>query len=923
MADPRVVGRADALAAVDGLLGAAREAPAGLALTGPPGIGKTTVWLAAVDRARDEGATVLAGRPAPAEVRLEYAGLAELLAPLTAAARRLPLPQRRALDAALGLETSGPAGGPQLVAAAVRALVGDAAARGPVLVAVDDLQWLDPSSRQAISFACRRATGFLAVLSCARSSDGPGPAADDAPVPELEPADPRRLVRLALPALAPDELLAVVQDRGVVLDAVATTRLVAAAGGNPLFAIQLAEHWRAQGRPDGLPATLRALVDARVSRLPAGTRTVLLSAACLADPRLAHLAVLHDGDAAVGDALAPAEDAGVVRLDQGRVRFTHPLFAAGVLDATSPGGRRARHRALADVVGDGEARARHLAHAATGADPETLGALDAAAEAARRRGATSVAAELEDLALGLGVREPARLLRAAEDQLRTDAYGRALGLAAEALPDLTSPLERARALGTAGRARFRLGDLAGSVAALSEAVALAGADPDLHVSLLGDLATGLLNSGQVELGRTCLVDAAAGRTPSGTDDGAGAELLAGRAVLDQLTGRGYDESLARRALAAEDPGRAVPAIRWPTVNVASALFFTGRPADALGLLLDAERRCVDRGQETDLWYVQFYLARAATLVGELGVAEGAAARLEGRARVTEGPLLALMAATARAHLGAWTGDAAAALPTARAATARFTELGAPHVAVLPAAALGAVLLAAGDAPAVVELLLPLERHVLSCGYRHPGFAGVVTDLVAALAATGGTAAAAEVLDGYGEAAARPGGAWLRGVLARGWAGVAAGTGETGRARGLLDDALAAFPPGYERGRTLLDLARLERRARRRAAAGDAARRAVRELEAVGCTLWGDVARAEADRVSGPSPGASLTAMEARVCALAAAGRTNREVAVALSMSAKTVEAHLSRAYAKLGIRSRAELGALAGRGELPHDEGSP
>ncbi|MFD6178416.1 MULTISPECIES: helix-turn-helix transcriptional regulator [unclassified Isoptericola] len=968
MADPGVVGRSEVLAAVEHLLDAADRAPAALALSGPPGIGKTTVWLAALDRARERDVLVLAARPTAAEVQLEHAGLAEVLAPLSGTARRLPRAQRRALGAALGAERSGPDGGAQLVAAATRTLLQEAASRGPVLVAVDDLQWLDPSSRRALAFACRRVSGRVAVLTCARTEDGPAPGnhdpapGDNGPAPgsapdgapdgrpetvvELEPSDPRRLVRLPLGPLPDADLLAVV--RGVEGDAFApldAARLVASAGGSPLFALQLAEHRRSNGAPDGLPPTLRALVGARLADLAPATRDALLTAACLSDPHLDLLGEVHGGLTAVSAALAPAEDAGVVRLDDGHARFTHPLFAAGVLDGAPPSTRRARHRSLAEVVAGPEARARHLAHASTGPDPAAVAALDAAAAGARRRGATTVAVELEELALALGDRSPDRLVRAAADHLRVDSYGRALGLATEALtteaPTTEVPatevpataaadVARARALGVVGQARFRLGDLAGSIAALEEAVPLAATDPGLRASLVGDLATGLLNAGQVERARERMIAGAPAAGPAlphspGPPRGpADAELLAARVVFDQLSGRGLDEEAARLALDAEDPDRAVPAIRWPSVNVASALYFAGRPGAALPLLLAAERRCVERGQEADLWYVQFYAARAAVLVGELATAEGAVRRLEDRARGTDGPVLALMAATARAHLLAWTGDTAGAEPRARDAVAQFTAYDAPHVSALPASTLASVLLASADAAAVVTLLRPLERTVVAAGYRHPGFAGFVPDLVDALVATGDTAGASEVLDGYEAAGALPGGVWLQGVLARGRAAVAAATGDVTTARRLLDEALDDFAApdlGYERGRTRLAQARIERRARRRAAAADAARRAVTELDAVGCALWAGVAAAERDRLTGPRAGSPLTAMETRVCELAATGRTNREVAAALSMSAKTVEAHLSRAYAKLAIRSRAELGARMARMAPPGGKG--
>lgn len=324
---------------------------------------------------------MLASRPVPAEVRLEYSGLREVLDPLSDAVGALPRPQQSALRAALGVEPSGPGGGPQLVAAAAGTLLRDAAARGPVLVAVDDLQWLDPSSRQAIASACRRTPGRLAILTSARTSDTPA-GGEEVPVAVIEPADPRSLTHLPLAPLTPADVTTVARAvAGRPLAAATMERLVEAADGNPLFAVQLAEHWRSRPAPDGLPASLRALVAERLSALPRATRDLLLTAACLADARVDALAAVH-GDV---EAVAAAEDAGVAQVAEGRLRFAHPLFALGVLDAAPPGRRRERHRRLADVAGgaaDDEARARHLAHAAVGPEPVTVAALDTAADAA-------------------------------------------------------------------------------------------------------------------------------------------------------------------------------------------------------------------------------------------------------------------------------------------------------------------------------------------------------------------------------------------------------------------------------------------------------------------------------------------------------------------------------------------------------------
>jgi len=384
-----VVGREAELAACERLLERTAGGPAALVVEGEAGIGKTTVWRAGVAAAAGRGFAVLVCRPAEAEARLSYSGLGDLLGPLAASVLpQLPEPQRVALEAALLERDDG--GRPpdrRTVSVGVLTALRALAAAGPVLLAVDDVQWLDAPTRRLLEYALRRVQEErLAVLVSVRT--GAGAAA--LPL-ELDTfADSRReVVRLGPLSLA--ALHRLLRGRlGLSPPRPALVRIHRAAGGNPFYALEIT---RLLKDGDGLlrgrlpvPGQVRELLAARLRRLPAATREVLLVAACLSRPSLELLD---------GEALAPAEQAGIVSvLADGRVSFTHPLFASAVYDAAPAARRRGLHLQLAERVTSVEERARHLAVGTTGRDGRVAGEVWAAAGRALARGAPDAAAEL-------------------------------------------------------------------------------------------------------------------------------------------------------------------------------------------------------------------------------------------------------------------------------------------------------------------------------------------------------------------------------------------------------------------------------------------------------------------------------------------------------------------------------------------------
>ncbi|HEY1566750.1 MAG TPA: AAA family ATPase, partial [Solirubrobacteraceae bacterium] len=443
MRAPAAVGRDAELAQVDLFLAQMRAASCALSLEGDAGIGKTTLWQEAIDRAGGAGVLVLACRPAAAEAKLSFSGLSDMLAavrePDFAA---LPDLQRNALEVALlRAAPEGPALDARVVATALLTLVRELAGQRPVLLALDDAQWLDGPTMGVVTFAIRRLDSEPVGVLCASRPRAAG-------IGLLDSVEGERVRRVRVGPLGLGALGEVIADRlGRSLPRPVLARIAQASRGNPFYALEVARLVSDDaGAADArlpVPDDVRTLAESRVSKLPTTTQRALLRAAVLADPTTRAI------DAAP---LAAAEARGIVRIDErGRIAFVHPLFAAAISASASAAQRRAAHRAAAEQVADPEQRARHLAYSADRADRAVAGELDAAAELAASRGAPDAAAELLELALE---RTPARdddlraerLLRAAGLQLDAGGAGRAAELLAQLLDATTSDRVRAHGL---------------------------------------------------------------------------------------------------------------------------------------------------------------------------------------------------------------------------------------------------------------------------------------------------------------------------------------------------------------------------------------------------------------------------------------------------------------------------------------------
>ena len=902
-----IVGRGAELAALDHLLDGVDGGPATLALWGEAGIGKSTIWQAGVAAGRERGYTVLASRPAAPEVRLSYAGLDDLLVDVDAGViERLPGPQRRAIDAAL-LRQVGDQHTPDLraVAAALLSVLNTVATAAPVLVAVDDLQWLDEPSRRVVAFAVRRCRGPVAMLSAERREEQAGRAA------ELCPPDPDRLRQLRIPPLSVGALHHVVREgTGRSLARPTMVRVAELSGGNPFFALELARAVDVGRSPPVFPSSLRQVVQARVTSLAAPVREALWVASAVGEAPLE----LVSRACGVGDVLAllaPAEDVGVVEVRGGRVRFTHPLLAAAVYSEASPVYRRALHRTLSGLVDGVEEGARHLALAATSDDADTVGALDAAARHARGRGAASAAAELLELAIGLGASDPRRRVLAARDHFDAGDFPRARTLLEAAISDLDAGPLRAEALGLLGAVLYEVEGYGQAIDVLERALGEAGADTRLRSSIALELCVALPNSGRL-LAALEYAKVAIEAAENVGDDGLLAEALGESVMVRFLVGDGVDEASLERALALEDPERLTHAVRWPSLN-AAMVHLWGHQVDRARVELAAlYERCLERGAESDLWFVLAYATQAALWCGDVEAAERLATEMTERARMTGGEPVAALALTVQATVDAWRGRVPEAHASAEAAVAGLvrSQFGGGWLFALGAR--GAAELSVGDHVAASGWLTPAAVYMLAIGINEPSFAPFLPDAAEVLVALGRLDEAEPLVERLEASGRTPGHAWAEAVGARCRGLLLAATGRLEEALEAFERALVAHdrdPLLYDKARTLLILGQLQRRHNQRRAAKASLEGAARLFDTVGAAQWAATAGGELNHL-GLHRGLSdqLTPTEERIADLAAAGMTNREVAAKLFVSPKTVEANLSRAYRKLGVGSRAELG---------------
>ena len=451
-----VIGREEELVSIEAFLQRIRDEPSALVLSGEAGIGKTILWETGVEEACKDFGRVLTCRGVEAEALLSFAALSDLLGieDVVTAALSLVPPRRRALEVALRLaEPDEDAPDTHTIGLAILDVLRVLAEHGPVLVALDDVQWLDPSSAGVLQIAFRRLGDKpIGVLATLRTT------ADATPPFELARTFPEeRLERLGLHPLSIGAIHSLLEARlGLELTHPELARVHEATAGNPFFALELGRELvrtgtrPTPGQPLRVPESLRELLGGRLARLHGDALDVLLQVAALARPTVDVVTAAYGDRQPVLDSLEEALREGVVVLDDADIRFVHPLLASICYERAPLWKRRAVHRTLADAVSDVEERARHLALAADGPDVAIAAELDTATEHAAARGATAAAAGLSELAAELTAGDPAlarqRRMRAAILLRLAGDTERAVTMLEQLLEEVPSGLERSDVL---------------------------------------------------------------------------------------------------------------------------------------------------------------------------------------------------------------------------------------------------------------------------------------------------------------------------------------------------------------------------------------------------------------------------------------------------------------------------------------------
>jgi len=903
-----IAGREAELASLAAFLDALAAGPASLVLEGEAGIGKTALWGAGVASARARNYRVLVCRPVEAETKMAFAALGDLLGPLLdGTLLHLPSPQKRALEVALlRTDDGGSPPDPRAIGMGLLGVLRLVAAEGPLIVAVDDVQWLDVPSAGAMEFALRRLSGErVGLLVSLRIGEKRRLPIDLGSLPGtglgkliVGPVDPQVLDKILRRHLQADFRPPTLR------------RLHAASGGNPLFALEIARVILQQGEPPAgvplpVPKSLHALIHRRLVRLPPATREALTAAALLANPTISLAA------SGRGELLVPGLDAGVILLEDGQLRFTHPLIASTLVNDAPLELLRRLHEHLASQVADPEERARHLALSADRPNAGVAAALDEAALSAGRRGAPTAAAELAEQAGHLTPHDAVedlqrRKITAAEQLLMAGDYPRAHRMLEQAIAALAPGPMRARALMSLGVVQaHELDDWDRSFATLEQAAAEAGNDLRLRFET------------ERQLGHTLLVDFHAVRAEPHLrtalrlaeelgNDVFLAEALAEVADLELHLGLGLRDDLIERALSLGTFNQHERFARNPHWLLMQMFLNTGQLGRARESLQALLRFTQDRGEESGPAWILFKLGEVEIAGGNWQLAADYARRGYEIAVQTaqEAPRINSLATLAdiNAYLG-------------RVEEARsfwLPELG-DGDAVQQMSARGTLAmleLSMGNAGAAWEYLAPLESANRELGLNEPTIFPYWADAIEALITLGRLGEARpllEWLEERGRTLDRP---WALATGARCRALFLAASGDFGGAFATAERALVAherLESPYERARTLLAKGMIERRAKQKRSARASLQAAAVIFDELGAARWAERARGELQRIGGRTRPSGLTETEQRIAGLVADGKSNREIAQAMFLSVKTVEANLSRIYATVGVASRTEL----------------
>lgn len=860
----------------------------------PAGMGKSSLVRAAFDRLQEEDVAARFVRPTESERDLPFTALLDLLAGLPEQLYDdLPAPQRRAVRAALLLDDADEEIDPRAVAAGLVSIVERSADRRPIVIVVDDAQWLDPASRMMIAAALRRVRSRrIGLVAATRPTEEPIERwlPKDFEVIELQPLGRDQVRRLLLEHLG--------SDRGPAH----LRRVVEQSGGNPLFALQVARSDEVGAGP------VDQLIGREVLRLPLESRQVLLTAALAVDRSLATIAqALGLSALETCRRLDPARAAGVVRT-QRSLTFEHPLYGEAVVALAAEPERRRALEGLAVAEPDPDARLGHRAEIAARPDDELAQKLAEAASRARRRGAWDRSLHLlrqsvshtddRDAWLRRSARLGEWLVRSGQpaegEELLREAYRRGHGPVRH-----RSALALAELLASTGRAR----PAAKLVTELQESDASA----ELRARAL--LMDPLLLGGRDMLVRAELADrilAEADSSPRVERARTAAMTLRARCLISMA--QPADDVLAE-AVAREGVAPSYAPLSSAAMLAASHAHWSDRYDEAEAGYRTLVDRALESGDEESL---PVLLAFACCNHVRHGRWDSAARDIE---TAHGGDAQHQVAAPMLEVLGAWARGHAGELDSALASLdglAQLLDPAGPGLAVYHQAIRGELLLGAeryDEAERATAAGLASRR---ACNLADPGLLPLDTDWMEAAIALGDLNGAEERLLITTERAKRMARENVLAACERVQVLLLSGRGEAGRAVAAIPAMLAAHDAPDRRP---LDVARAHLtagealwRARARRDANDHLLRAEEILAATGHeTYRRRVALAITRSGAGSSGAARLTGVEQRTAELAIAGLRNREIAASLFVDVKTVESTLTRVYRKLDIRSRAQL----------------
>ena len=911
-----LVGRDAELASVASWL----DAPSArtLLIEGEAGIGKTTVWHAAIEEAQARGFRAITCSAAQAETQLSFTALRDLLQGAFArVADLLPDPQRRTLAVMLLLEE--PRGAPPERGALGVSLLGALRAlahESPTVVAIDDTQWLDPASVAALEYALRRLDSGVVVVVLARRV---GEAGSGAIVDSLGDG----VERIVLDALTIGALGRVLHERlGRAFPRPTLHRLHQVSGGNPFFALELARSLEGAGssvrpgEPLPVPSTQIELVRKRLGALPADTLDALSYASALSQPTIALVNAALEGDART--ALEAAARADVARAEGSEVRFTHPLFAAATYELVASR-RRPLHARLAAVVSDPEERARHLALATDEPDERVARIIEEGAQLAFGRGSPAAAAELTEEALRLTpVADVYTRSRRADD---AGWYHFTAGDAARARTLLEAAIATAAPGNHRARAVLRLATI--DHHARDRRAALADLERITRDDTVDDLEIKAEAKVLVAVSYWVLhedIPLAARHAHEAVevcerlgDPALLVSALAALGMCEFTLGGGLPSSALERALGIKAEASDRRILRQPFQHSAATLLCADRFDEARTLLLRVHGLGEDHGDASVLPWPLMRLAQLELLAGDWPQAEKyAETGLDAALQTGQAPLQADLLCT-RALILAHLGRVEEARATAEEGLVLAERSGAGIGLRVAQWALGLLDVGLANYESAAARLEPLRLASRAAGVVDPGENRYLGDLGESLVALGRTDEADELADelhALGVSLERPAAVAVASRV-RGLAALERGEKEAALdafERALVRQALVPMP--FERARMLLALGTAQRRSRQRRAARETLQTALATFRGLGAHLWAEMAQTELGRIGGRvSSGSGLTPTEQRVADLVSEGMSNKEAAAVLVVSVHTVEAALTSIYRKLDVRSRTEMAA--------------